>query len=57
MRKITEYIVFYLKPCRVPLNVPLVDGSDGQSGLLYLRHSPPLHNGRLHIEQTTKEHR
>lgn len=57
VRNITEYIFFYLRPCRVPLNVPLVDGSDGQSGLLYLHHSPPLHNGHLHIEQTKMEHK
>lgn len=50
------YMSFYLKPCRAPLDVPLEDGSDGQSGLLFLHHSLPPHNGHLHRECTKMEH-
>lgn len=52
-REKTSYMSFYLKPCRAPLDVPLGDGSDGQSGPLFLRHSPPPHSGHLHRNTQT----
>lgn len=48
MRKTFETHPLYPRPCRAPSDVPLEDGSDGQSGPLFLHHSPPRHNGHLH---------
>lgn len=45
-----EDVSYYLRPYRAPSDGPLVDGSDGQSGPLYLHHSPPRRNGPLQEE-------